>query len=363
MNITGKITGITYKVYLSEDLQEIEITSFDINDAPPACIIKDGKHTFAVSKWVSPKRTRSYPYERVYNTLAFPKKVTVIPIVKDEGVAGDRDFVQWDTISLMSLLDVFVILAYYDKAEKKGKKITNQQFDNKYILTKIREIKQYHSSALHWNLKELTDNLNSIIDMAKIAYDKIERETGVKLHSVGGIEKLQNRISEDVSRFMEFSREKAQKAQAREYATIQPKERLATFTKAKLTIENYLGGQYFFTVDEVQVAETLSLIESKYSKNALLPSRSDIKDGLLKMILYSNLSGTKVDGAKIACNPILKLTSEKLKGHVSSKSSSEELKAFLETNRFSRVHEGLIGVLFTEARSNNFEIKVQQVND
>ncbi len=363
MDITGKITGITYKVHLTEDLQEIEIASFDINDAPPACIIKDGKHTFAVSKWVSPKRTRSYPYERVYNTLAFPRKVTVIPIVKDEGMAGDRDFVQWDTISLMSLLDVFVVLAYYDKAEKRGKKITNQQFDNKYILTKIGEVKQYHSSALHWNLKELTDNLNRIIDMAKIAYDKIERETGVKLHSVDGIEKFQNRISEDVSRFMEFSREKAQKAQAREYATIQPKERLATFTKAKLTIENYLGGQYFFTVDEVQVAETLSLIEAKHSKNALLPSRSDIKDGLLKMILYSNLSDTKLDGAKIACNPILKLTSEKLKGRVSSKSSNEELKAFLETNRFNRAQEDVIRALFTEARSNNFEIKVQQAND
>jgi hypothetical protein len=363
MNITGKLTGITYKVYLSENLQEIEIVTFDINNAPSACIIKDGSHAFAVSKWVSPKRTRSYPFERVYNTLAYPKKVTVIPIIKDEGAAGDRDFVQWDTISLMSLLDVFVILAYYDKAEKRGKKITNQQFDNKYILTKIREIKQYHSSALHWNLKELTDNLNHIIDRVKIAYANIEGETRVKLHGIDGVEKFQNRISEDVSRFMEFSREKARKAQAREYATIQPKERLSTFTKAKLTIENYLGGQYFFTVDEVQLADTVSLIEAKHSKNALLPSRSDIKDGLLKMILYSNLSDTKLEGVKVVCKPVLKLTSEKLKGSVSSKSSSKEIKAFLEMNRFNRAQEGLISTLFTEARSNNFEIKVQQAND
>jgi hypothetical protein len=138
---------------------------------------------------------------------------------------------------------------------------------------------------------------------------------------------------------------------------------LSTFTKAKLTIENYLGGQYFFTVDEVQLADTVSLIEAKHSKNALLPSRRDIKDGLLKMILYSNLSDTKLEGVKVVCKPVLKLTSEKLKGSVSSKSSSKEIKAFLEMNRFNRAQEGLISTLFTEARSNNFEIKVQQAND
>ena len=55
---------------------------------------------------------------REYNTLSNGKKITVIPVVKDEGFDGDRDFIQWDTISLMSLLDVYVILAYYSVAEK-----------------------------------------------------------------------------------------------------------------------------------------------------------------------------------------------------------------------------------------------------
>ena len=154
MNITGKITGIKYKVFLADDLQKVQAASFDINEVPTACIINDGKHSFAISRWVSPKRTRSYPYERVYNTLNASKKITVIPIVKDEGATGDRDFIQWDTVSLMSLLDVFVIFAYYNKAEKAGNKITNQQFDNKYVLQKIKEIEEYHSSALHWNINE-----------------------------------------------------------------------------------------------------------------------------------------------------------------------------------------------------------------
>jgi hypothetical protein len=135
MNILGKITGIKYKVVLSENLKKIEIKSFDINEAPSSCIVADNKHSFAISKWVSPKRTRSYPFERVFNTLHISKKITVIPIIKDEGATGDRDFLQWDTVSLMSLLDVFVIFAYYTKAEKKIKKLQiNNLITNMFFL-------------------------------------------------------------------------------------------------------------------------------------------------------------------------------------------------------------------------------------
>jgi len=69
MDIKGKITGIKYKILLSEDLQTIELNKFNINKISSFFLLKDGKSSFAVSKWVSPKRTRSYPYERVYNTL------------------------------------------------------------------------------------------------------------------------------------------------------------------------------------------------------------------------------------------------------------------------------------------------------
>jgi len=264
MNIKGKITGIKYKVVLTDDLKEVDVKNFNINVAPSACLIKDNKHTFAISKWVSPKRTRSYPFERVFNTLHISKKITVIPIVKDEGDKGDRDFIQWDTVSLMSLLDVFVIFAYYEKADKADQKITNQQFNNKYVLSKIKEIEQYHSSALHWNLHELNTNLHSIIDKVKTSYSKIEKLTGVKLHNPNGLDNFKEKIGKDVSLFMAFSRGKAEKAQSREFVTQQPKESLSTLTKAKITITNYLGGQYFLTVDEILLSkDKVSLIEGK----------------------------------------------------------------------------------------------------
>lgn len=360
MDIVGKITGIKYQVLFTEDLKEVKIKNFDVNEMPSFCLLTSNKHTFAISKWVSPKRTRSYPFERVYNTLHISKKITVIPVVKDEGAKGDRDFIQWDTVSLMSLLDVFVIFAYYYNAEKTDEKITNQKFNNKYILSKIKEIEQYHSSALHWNLNELNTNLHKIIDKVKTSYLNIEQTTKVKLHNPSGLDNFKEKIGKDVSLFMAFSRDKAQKAQSREFVTQQPKESLSTLSKAKVTITNYLGGQYFLTVDEIKITSTkVSLIEGKHSKNDLLPSKGDIKDGLLKLILYCNLSEVTANGKKIKSEAILNLTSSKLKGTITSTSTKKNITNFFSENGFSTQQIKLLETIFAEAKQNNFIIQIQ----
>ena len=362
MDIKGKITGIKYKVSLVETLKIIDIRDFNINESPAYCLVKDGANSFAISKWVSPKRTRSYPYERVYNTLNSSKKITVIPIVKDEGAKGDRDFLQWDTVSLMSLLDVFVIFTYYNKAEINSRfenKITNQQFDNKYVISKIKEIEQYHSSALHWNLNELKNNLHNIIDKAKTCYAEIENTLGIKMHNSNGLDNFKEKIGKEVETFIQFSREKAEKAQTREMLIIQPKESLSTLTKTKITITNYLGGQYFFTVDEILIEQdTVYLIESKHSATSTLPSIGDIKDGLLKMILYSNLCEVEVNGMKMKSKAVLKLTSPKIKGDISSESRIFDRGKFIAENDFKPEMQVFISKFFNEANENNFIVKI-----
>src|SRR4030043_900167 len=121
MEIIAEIPGITYKFLLCKELKEyLEV---DINSAmskTASFIFKfDDNNKIAISKWTSPKRTRTYPYARVYDTLGFAgKRTTIIPLIKDEGKNGDRDYLQWDTISLMSLLNVYVIIAYYEDAIK-----------------------------------------------------------------------------------------------------------------------------------------------------------------------------------------------------------------------------------------------------
>lgn len=363
MKITAEITGIEYKIRLLPELKTISITDFDVNKIPSSCILANKKKLFAVSKWISPKRTRSYPYEKVYNTLSFPKKITIIPIIKDEGSEGDRDFIQWDTISLMSLLDVYVIFAYYKNAAKHGtreNKITNQQFDNKFVVDKIKDISNYHSSALHWNLKEVNNNFSHLIELAQQSYSRIENTLKIQLHNSYGIDTFKNQFKDDVKYFMDASRKKSEEAQNRESKTTQPKELLKTLTKATLTIKNYLGGLYFLTTDEILMqGKTLYLIESKHSRKSLIPSKGDIKDGLLKMILYSNLKKVMVDGIEYQTTPILNLTSEKLKGEIKSTVSEKEIEKFFSINKFSTSQKFFVNKLFSEAKINNFQIIMQ----
>jgi hypothetical protein len=366
MNIKGKITSVEYTTNSNINLKEININELNINDTPSCFLLNLGNTNLAVSKWVSPKRTRSYPYERVYNTLSTAKKITVIPVVKDEGTAGDRDFIQWDTIALMSLLDVYVIPAFYNYAEKKervsattGKiktKITNQKFDNDFILGEIGKIPSYHSSALHWNLKQL-ESLPEIVKKVKENYKRISIETGVKLKSERGIDNFLKKTMQGVKAFMDFSRSKAAEAQQREFVTIQPKEALSTLSKAKITINNYLGGLYYFTVDEIILSgNSLQLIEAKHTKSGKIPSRGDIKDGLLKMILYSNLEDVTVDDLACSSIPVLKLTSSKMIGSINSNSEPEDITNWFEKNKLSASDKKFIDSLLAEAITNNFQV-------
>lgn len=358
MHITAKITGIEYKPKLTNDLTVFDFKSFDINELPPNCLINYDSFSFGLSKWVSPKRTRSYPYERVYNTLGAAKRITVIPIIKDEGKRGDRDFIQWDTISLMSLLDIFVVFAYYKTAEKhktRANKITNQQFDNELVKQKISEIKNYHSSALHWNLKEIEKSFPDLIQKTKTSYNHIGKQLGVEFHNERGIDRFANQFINGVKDFMQISRQKAREAQNREMQTVQPKEVLLTLTKATITIENYLGGKYYFTTDEIRIEnDKIYLIEDKHSKNSILPSIGDIKDGLLKMILYTNLKDVFVNGKKYTPIPVLKLTSSKLTSNVS--------KSDIKTNRFlNQKQKTILNILFEEADENGFKVIIENM--
>jgi hypothetical protein len=175
------------------------------------------------------------------------------------------------------------------------------------------------------------------------------------MHSEKGIDDFQEIISGNLKEFMEFSRQKAKDAQSREFVTVQPKEVLETLTKAKITITNYLGGQYFLTVDEIQMdKKDVYLIEAKHAKSSLLPSKSDIKDGLLKMILYTNLKNTEVNGESKNANPVLLLTSSKLQSEISSNAKKVEINNFFTKNKFKNTQKELIINLFVEAQANGF---------
>lgn len=313
MNIEASITGISYKYYMCRDLREYSEHQI-VNGMPKDATFFlniDGEKV-ALSYWVSPKRTRSYPYTRVYDSLNFSgKKITVIPIMKDEGFSGDRDFIQWDTVSLMSLLGVYVVIAYYKDASSSSRyedKITDQTFDMDYVIGAVREILRYQSDALHWNLTQI-DKLQEIGNRAISAYNRIFESYGQRMHRIEGAMERIHRVMIDRDNFMNFSRNLAREAQSREVRTTQLRESIESGSKARITIRNYLGGEYYFTADEARIFEgSIYLIEAKNSTRECLPSITDIKDGLFKMVLFSNLSNVGVNGIKYPKQAVLKLT-------------------------------------------------------
>ncbi len=361
--ITAEVEKVNYKQFAGDHLRTYNFENFDVNKATGAFLLDNDNEKIAVSRWISPKRTRSYPYERVYDTLAQTgKKATIIPVVKDEGLGGERDFLQWDTISLLSLLDVHFIPAYYSEAAKNLKRndqITAQKLDNNYISAKLTEIFNFKGTAREWNEKE-ANNLKITFEKARNAYRAISKNTKTYLHNEDALDELIKR-SENPNDFALFSRGKAQKGQTRELQSIQPKEALSTDTKGGVTITNLNGGKYFFTCDETRIEnQTLYLIEDKHSSRAIMPSENDIKDGLLKMMVYTNLKNVRVGKNAVKSKAILRLTSSKLVGSINSDLSEDEIKQFFETNKLEISKQNLINKLFQEARENKFTIIIER---
>lgn len=349
MEISAKITGIKYKPFLCRKLNIFDFKDIDKALSKDATFVLkiDGKNQIGVSWWVSAKRTRSYPYARVYDALGFSgKKVTIIPIFKDEGKEGDRDFLQWDTVSLMSLLGVYVIVGYYVDASKSSRyeqKITEQRFDVGYIKEQINKILSYQSDALHWNLSEI-DKVKEIGREALKSYQKISKKLNVEMHSLSSAEKKIEELMKDKNTFMNSSRNLARKAQKRESITIQPKE-LLIGTKSTLTIKNYLGGNYYFTSDEVKLEKNnLFLIEGKHTKEPKLPALEDIKDGLLKMMLFTNLKEVEVNDKEYNPIPILKLTT----------------KEGFNINSINKSQKEMLSLLKKEADENKFKLIINK---
>ncbi len=351
MDVSAKVTGIKYTPFLCRPMNQYGISEIDFafsNDAAFILNIQENKQV-ALSWWVSPKRTRSYPYARVYDTLNFQgKKSTIIPILKDEGKEGDRDFLQWDTVSLMSLLGVYVIIGYYKIAERSLRyrhKITNQKFDIQHIKEKLNNLLSYQSDALHWNLAQI-EEVAEIAQKALDSYKKIAKKLDVEMHSKETAEKRVKELLKGKENFMGLSRTLAEKAQRREFVTVQPKERLSGI-KATLTIKNYLGGYYFFTCDEVNIEKgVIYLIEGKHSKLSSIPSLEDIKDGLIKMILFTNLKEVKIGSTEYTPMPILKLTTD----------------VDFSTNKLRNSHINILRLLKKEAEENGFQVLINKTN-
>lgn len=371
LHFRGEIRNIQYKAFLTEELPEYDIDGFDINQAGTygKILYTDGEIAF--SKWVSPKRTRSYPFERIYNTLNSRTRLTVIPVLKDEGLDGDLDRVQYSTISWMNLMNVHIVLAYYDNAAKNIRplqrsknKITSQEFNGDIVNQQIQQIIEgQQQSALHWNLDLIESRFTEIYGLALESYADISRNTKVRVHDRESQEQYLAIIMRDFHNFRDVSLRGSKGASIRETQTAHELEYLSDGAKASFEIENYLGGMYYLTADEVIREEDTGVYiiqESKNSSAGFLPGLSDIKDGLFKLILYENLHHLMLDSNSVEFRTRLKLTGKKVKGLLSMPCDNNLVAEFVELNK-ETASKREIETLFklnVEA-SNNKKLEIQ----
>lgn len=376
LHFHGTIKNVQYKAFLTEELPAYHLAGFNINESGTFGKIVFAGGEIGFSKWVSPKRTRSYPFERIYNTLNAGARLTVIPVLKDEGLDGDLDRIQYSTISWMNLLNVYIVLAYYGEASKNVRplqaakdKISQQEFNSDIVKKQISEIIESQlQSALHWNLALIENEFTNIYKVALDSYEKISKNSGVKTHDRERQEEYLAVIMRDFHKFKDISLRGSKGASIRETQTEHQFEYLSDGAKASFEIENYLGGVYYLTADEVikDERENLYIIqESKNASKGSLPSLSDIKDGLFKLILYSNLHVLELDSVSVNFRSRLKLTGKKIKGMLSMPCDERVLAQFLEANKgnYSRQETETIRKLNLEALNNNkLEIQISSNN-
>ncbi|MBN1329164.1 MAG: hypothetical protein JXA54_06795 [Candidatus Heimdallarchaeota archaeon] len=179
-------------------------------------------------------------------------------------------------------------------------------------------------------------------------YEKIGPSLGIEMHSRESFRRKIQEIISSSDNFKQFSREQAQGAQSREVQTVQPKELLSNNPKVKLTIRNYLGGAYYFTTDECLISgDKAFLIEKKHTKGQI-PSMNDIKDGVIKMILFSNIEEVK-NSQTFKPYPILGLTANDFPGIWTSWGIEDYNKKLV-----SQRDQQLLSLIKKESESNNF---------
>jgi ASC-1-like (ASCH) protein len=91
-----------------------------------------------------------------------------------------------------------------------------------------------------------------------------------------------------------------------------------------------------------------------------MPSVSDVKDGLVKMMLYTNLSNVKVGKKTVNLRVMIRLTSNQLKSSINSDAKDDLIEKFFLDNAFALKDKEFFKKLFTEARENKFTIILEQ---
>jgi len=360
-------------------IEAVSASDYSANQSKALCILEySPNQKLAIAKWVSPKRTRSYPFARLYRIYHFGcKRVAIIPLIKDEGVGESRnksnnDRINFTTLSWMNLMNIYVVLAWYDNAEKKSStRITSQALNEEHIRKQLDRIAAYQFDAHHWNQNHFRDDFIPVLDNAVSSYRRIAADLEVSMHDFDDHIKFRDRVVDldspsndklSLERFEQHSVPRSRAAAKRETTTIHADEDLdENSEKAVFNIRNNLGGIYPITTDEVFIDEeskTVVIRESKNSTKDGLPSEDDIYDGLFKLLLFKHIQLLSKDGVQYTLEPQLRLTGI-LNGPLRLPEQNAQLEAFISSNAFTRGEIKLLRRALAEAKCNSISVLLE----
>jgi hypothetical protein len=370
LKFNGVIRNVSYDSRIRfKPLNTYTLDEFNINKSAPIGIIDFGDNTsVGYARWTSPKRTRTYPLPRVYSVYHLPKKVAIIPIIKDEGYQTNNDRINYITYSWMNLSNVYIILAWYENASKHSSKqgrITGQMLNADFVNDRLAELRTYQQTALHWNTMHFERDFEFVYRSAVTSYENIAQKTNaVIVSSAIHLAELNRYINNGIfslEYFKAVSLPKSYAASQRETQTSHIFEYLQETNKAYFFITNWLGGEYHLTSDEILFEDNTVIIqESKNVTGAKLPKLSDIQDGLFKLILFSNMDTLILNSQPVEFRVRLKLTG-KLIGKLMLPADENTIDAYAKQNQLKPSERAVILKLNEEVMANpKLEIELNQ---
>lgn len=296
------------------------------------------------------------------------RPITVIPVVKDEGKGHDRDYIQWDSLSLTSYVGIYAIPAYYVTAQKESEdRVTDFVLDWNFVSDRIQEIMETDISPIDWNKKERL-NIGKIVHCVLEGQDNIHKTTGVPLNDRKSLVTHLRKIG-NPDTFRLSSRRLSEAAQRREAAILQPKEEIIRQRKTTITLEDGQDGRYNWTVDELVTTKDKAMIIDK-KNGQILPSYDDLSDSFFKMIFFTNIEEMwTADGTKLSPLPAVAITAETGEGACFSECPKLQTCDLIHCNYpplegYNRVKEtaqsrrSYVRQAYTEAIANNFLVYV-----
>lgn len=310
--IDGKISNIRYISKWKSKLPTLTLEKAQ-GSRPKKNVFfyTDSDEQICISVWTSPKRTKTNPLPRVFSTLGHEGiKITIIPVLKEEGESGEQNLLHANTIYWMSSLGVYVIIGYYKEAilgkvgrqasnAKEGKpskegnpKFAEQILDLDMIRRQIHQIIEKTPNIHVWNDRQI-NHIPLLLEKSIRQYKKLGMSLGVPL-KVKSLEKKEfknNEWKKNIQKMFEDNSNDEILAQTRETKTDHKHEDIPEDYggKGKFNIECGKSKMLYLTADAVSVDKQEKIITITEAKNTIkdkFPNADNIRDDLMKLMMF-----------------------------------------------------------------------------